>query len=195
MAESTKKKDVFSLKRSLANLKTLTMMQLKEKMDVAYLRSFKKTLFHVIFFILEFAVITAICFLLFYLAQFLSVFDTMNSRIPVNVLTTVVAFMMGLSVIFTTIGLVNSLYLSRDNLVLLTFPAKPTMVFCSKLLVYYVYELKKNFMFLIPLFCAYGIVLGYPVYYYAWVVVLFALVAAIPVLVRALLSMPVLFIV
>ena len=194
MAEKTKKKDVFSLKRALANLKTLTVMQLKEKMDVAFLRSFKQTLFRVIFFILEFVIITAVCFLLFYLAQFLKVFDAINGKIPANILTTVVAVMLGLSVIFTTLGLVQSLYLSKDNLVLLTFPAKPTMVFLSKLLVYYVYELKKNFMFLIPLFCGYGLALGYPVYYFFWVIVLFAFVAMLPVLVAALLSMPALFI-
>ena len=133
MAEKTKKKDVFSLKRALANLKTLTIMQLKEKMDVAFLRSFKQTLFRVIFFILEFVIITAVCFLLCYLAQFLKVFDAINGKIPANILTTVVAVMLGLSVIFTTLGLVQSLYLSKDNLVLLTFPAKPTMVFLSKL--------------------------------------------------------------
>ena len=55
-----------SLKKSLSTLKTLTMMQLKEKMDFSYLRSFKATLFHYIFFIIEFAAITAICYLLFY---------------------------------------------------------------------------------------------------------------------------------
>lgn len=194
MTEKTKKKDVFSLKRALANLKTLTVMQLKEKMDVAYLRSFKQTLFRVIFFILEFVVITAVCYLLCYLAQFLKVFDAINGKIPANVLTTIVAIMLGLSVVFTTIGLVQSLYLSKDNLVLLTFPAKPTMVFLSKLLVYYVYELKKNFMFLIPLFCGYGMALGYPAYYFAWVIALFALVALLPVLVGALISMPALFV-
>jgi hypothetical protein len=169
-------------------------MQLKEKMDVSFLRSFKKTLFRVVFFILEFAVIAAICYLLFYLSSLLKLFDVIGGKIPINILTTVLVVMLSLSTVFTTIGLVQSLYLSRDNLVLLTFPARPTMVFCSKLLVYYVYELKKNFMFLIPFFCGYGLALGYPVFYYLWVVLLFAFVAAVPVLLGALLSMPVLFV-
>ena len=194
MAERIKKKDVFSLKRALANLRTLTVMQLKEKMDVAYLRSFKKTLFRVIFFLIEFVAITAVCYLLFYLSSLLKLFDVIGGKIPTNILTTVFALMLALSVIFTTLGLVNSLYLSRDNLVLLTFPARPTMVFCSKLLVYYVYELKKNFMFLIPFYCAYGLKIGYSIYYYLWVIFLFVLVAFVPVLIGALLSMPVLFI-
>jgi hypothetical protein len=193
MINQTKKKDVMTLKSGLSALKTLTAMQLKEKMDLGYLRSFKQTLFKAIFFILEFAGVTAICYLLFWACQLLRVFDVANGRIPAELLTTVLAAMLLLSTVFTTGGLVNSLYLSRDNLVLLTFPATPTMVFVSKLLVYYVHELKKNFMFLIPFFCGYGIALGYPVYYYFWVILLFAFVAAIPVLLGALLSMPALF--
>ena len=180
-------------KRSLSALWTLTVMQLKEKMDVAYLRSFRQTLFRVIFFVLEFAAITAICFLLFWAAQMLKVFD-MSGAIPSNVLVLVFTVMLGLSTVFTTAGLVKSLYLSRDNLVLLTFPATPAIVFLSKLLVYYVYELKKNFFFLIPFFCAYGIAQGYAAYFYPWVIIWFAFIAAVPVLLAALLSMPALYI-
>lgn len=189
----TKKKDVMTVKSALSALKTLTEMQLKEKMNLGFLRSFKATLFKVVFFILEFAAMTAICYLLFWACGVLRVFDIANGAIPAEILATVLAAMLLLSTVFTTGGLVNSLYLSRDNLVLLTFPATPTMVFVSKLLVYYVHELKKNFMFLIPFFCGYGIALGYPVYYYVWAIVLFAFVAAIPVLLGALLSMPALF--
>lgn len=191
MTEKTKK-DNAPLLRSLSVLKTLTVMQLKEKMDVSYLRSFKKTLFRVIFFIIEFVAITAICWLLFWAAKLLKVFD-FNGGIPTNVLTAVFTVMFLLSVVFATVGLMNSLYLSRDNLVLLTFPATPSMVFLSKLLVYYVYELKKNFLFLIPFFCAYGISSGFPVYYYLWVIVWFVFIAALPVLLAALLSMPTLY--
>ena len=194
MRDTTVKKDVSSLGKSLSALKTLTAMQLKEKTDMSFLKSVKKTVFRIVFLLLEFAAITAICFLLFYLIKLLKILDPIEGRISANILTTVMAVMMTLSVIFTTGGLVNSLYLSKDNLVLLTFPAKPTIVFLSKLLVYFIHELKKNFMFLVPLFCAYGIVLGYPVYYYLWLAVNFFFIAAAPVLIASLLSMPALFI-
>lgn len=182
-----------SKKGQLSALWTLTVMQLKEKMNVDYLCSFKKTLFHVIYFVLEFAAITAICFLLFYAAKLLNVFDAFG-RIPISVLTVVFTVMLALSTVFTTIGLVQSLYLSKDNLVLLTFPATPTIVFLSKLLVYYVYELRKNFLFLIPFFFGFGLNAGYPFYYYPWAILLFIFIAALPVLLGALLSMPSLFV-
>ena len=169
-------------------------MQLKEKTDMSFLKSVKKTIFRVVFLILDFAAITAICFVLFYLIKLLKILDPIEGRISANILTSVMAVILSLSVIFTTGGLVNSLYLSRDNLVLLTFPAKPTIVFLSKLLVYFIHELKKNFMFLVPLFFAYGMVLGYPIYYYFWIVVNFVFIALVPVLIASLLSMPALFI-
>ena len=183
-----------SFKRSVSVLWTLTIMQLKEKMDVSYLRSFQKTLFRVIFFLLEFVAIGAICYALFYVANLFKVFDVNTGQIPANVLITVFTLMMVLSIVFATVGLVQSLYLSRDNLVLLTFPATPALVFLSKLLVYYVYELKKNFFFLVPFFCAYGLFLGYPAYYFPWVIVFFVFIAAVPVLLAALLSMPALYV-
>ena len=94
-------------------------MQLKEKMDVSYLSSMKKTLFRVIFFVLQFVAISAICYLLFWAVKLIKVFDSFTGSVPVPVLTTVMVVMLGLSTIFTTMGLVKSLYLSKDNLVLL----------------------------------------------------------------------------
>ncbi len=169
-------------------------MQLKEKMDVSYLRNKKDTIFHAVFFLIQFAAIAAICYVIFWAVNLLKVFEAFTGTIPVSVLTTVMAVMIGLSVIFTTMGLVKSLYLSKDNLVLFTFPATPSLVFLSKLLVYYVYELRKNFLFLVPFFCAFGLFLGYNVGYYFWVLALFLFIAALPVLIGALLSMPSLFV-
>ena len=182
-----------TLRQTFAALKTLTAMQVKEKMDISYLRSVKTTIFHFVYLVLEFVAITAICYLLLWAAKLLGVFSNTND-VPVSVMAIVFTFMFFLSVLFTTIGLVNSLYLSKDNLVLLTLPATPSLVFLSKLLVYYVYELKRSFMFLIPLFFAYGLVKGYPIEFYAWSLFLFVFISMLPVLLGALLSMPALYV-
>ena len=77
--------------------------------------------------------------------------------IPVSVISILFSIMLLLSVITDTVGLMKSLYLSRDNSVLLTYPATPSLIFLSKLVTYYVYELRKSFMFTVPMFIAYGI--------------------------------------
>lgn len=189
----TAKKEKAHPRSFFRQLWTMVIMQLKEKSDMSYLRSFRKTLFKVIWLIVEFAVITEICYLILYYVKILGVFSLV-SDIPDTVMAIVFTVMMGLSVIFGTAGLVKSLYFSRDNMVLLTYPVKSSTVFLSKLAVYYVHEFRKNFMFIIPLFIAYGGVKAYPGYYYPWLLFLFLFISALPVILSALLSIPFMFV-
>lgn len=192
MSEKNQEK-IGGIAQSLSALKTLTAMQLKEKRDRSGATSFRARLFRMIYFALGFVAVAAICFLLLKAASILTIFSLVGD-IPVSVMAIVFGAMTLLSILFTVFGLVKSLYLSRDNLVLLTFPVKPSIVFLSKLLVYYIYELRKNFLFLIPLFFAYGLVKSLAIYFYVWVLFLFLFVSILPVLIAAILSIPALFI-
>ena len=192
MSEKNQEK-LGGIKQALSALKTLTVMQLKEKMDRSGSKSFRARLFQIVYFVLGFVAVAAICFLLLHLASSLTLFSLVGD-IPVSVMAIVFGAMTLLSIVFTVFGLVKSLYLSRDNLVLLTFPVKPSIVFLSKLLVYYIYELRKNFLFLIPLFFAYGLVKSLVIYFYVWVLFLFLFVSILPVLIAAILSIPALFV-
>ena len=124
-----------SFKDNLSALYNLTMMQLKERMNFSFKSNWKKSLFSLSFFLIGFAVVTGICFALIYAAKMFRIFD-FNGSFPTNVLVLFFTVMFGLSVVFTTIGLVRSLYFSRDNFVLLTLPTTPSIVFLSKLLVH-----------------------------------------------------------
>ena len=172
-----------------SQLKTLIAMQLREKMDLSYLHSKRKTLFKSIYFLLELVGITAVIALMFHFIKLFGIFSLVHA-LPVSVIALCFGVMLVFSVVADTIGLTKSLYLSRDNMVLLTFPATPSLIFLSKLAVYYLYEIRKNFMFTIPFFVAYGIVEGYSLWYYPWVLLLFVFISALPVLLAALLSIP-----
>ena len=174
-------------------LVTLVKMQLKEKMDLGYLRSKRKLIFKVVWLFIEFAAITAIITVIFHFVKMLGLFS-LTHDIPVSVISLVFGIMLLLSLVTDTIGLMKSLYFSKDNTVLLTFPATPSLVFFSKLVTYYVYEFRKSFMFTIPMFIAYGIVKGYSLIFYPWLILMFVLISSIPVLVAALLSIPAMFI-
>ena len=177
----------------MKTLFTLVKMQLKEKMDMSALRSKKKFFFKLIWLIVEFVLITLIFYFLFYFVQLLGLFS-LSRNIPVSVISILFAVMLFFSVITDTVGLMKSLYFSKDNTVLLTFPATPSLIFFSKLVTYYVYELKKTVMFLIPMFIGFGIVKGYGLYYYPWLLLMFILVSTVPVLISALLSIPAMFV-
>lgn len=175
------------------SLKTLVAMQLKEKMDFSYLKSKRQTIFKVVWFVLGFAAITALIALVLYFVKLLKLFSLV-ADIPTSVISIVFFVMLLLSIVTDTVGLMRALYFSRDNTVLLTLPAPPALVFFSKLAVYYLYEIKKNFLFTIPLFLAYGIVKGMPIYYYLWLFFLFGFVSALPVLIAGLFSIPAMFV-
>lgn len=174
-------------------LKTLTAMQLKEKMDFSYLKSWKKTLFKVVWLLVEIVAITFICRTVFAYVRALGLFSLIG-EVPTTVMNVIFTFMILLSIISSTAGLVKSLYFSRDNSVLLTLPTTPSMVFLSKLAVYYVYELKKTFMFTVPMFIGYALAHSYPIYFYFWLMFLFIFISALPVIISALLSIPCMFI-
>ena len=124
-------------------LVTLVKMQLKEKMDMSYMRSKRKLIFKLTWLFIEFAAITAIIAVIFYFAKSFNVFSY-GKDIPVSVLSLIFGVMLLLSLVTDTIGLMKSLYFSRDNTVLLTFPATPSLVFFSKLVTYYIYEFRKS---------------------------------------------------
>lgn len=181
-----------TLRESWRALSTLVKMQLKEKMDMSYLRSTRALIFKLVWLLIEFAAITAVLTVIFNYVKFLGLFSLVRD-IPVSVISIIFGIMLLLSVITDTAGLMKSLYFSKDNTVLLTFPATPSLIFFSKLAVYYVYELRKSFMFTIPMFIAFGIAKGYGTYYYPWLLVMFILISTVPVLISALLSIPAMY--
>ena len=194
MTKNKLKKGEFkeSLIKDFKALITLVKMQLKEKLDLGYLSSKRKLLFKLIWLIIEFAAITAIIAVVFYFIKLFGLFSLVHD-IPVSIISLIFGFMLLLSIVTDTIGLMKSLYFSKDNTVLLTLPATPSLVFFSKLATYYIYELRKSFMFTIPMFIAYGIVKGYGLIYYPWLILMFVLISVVPVLLAALLSIPSMF--
>ena len=181
-----------SVAESWRSLSTLVRMQLKEKMDMSYLRSTRRLIFKLVWLVIEFASITAALYLAFNYVKKLSLFSLVGD-IPVSVISIIFACMLLLSVVTDTVGLMKSLYFSKDNTVLLTFPATPSLIFFSKLSVYYIYEFRKSFMFVIPMFIGYGMAKGYNPYYYPWLILMFVLISTVPVLISAILSIPAMF--
>lgn len=171
-------------------LMTLVIMQLKEKLNLKG-RSFrgKTILSNVIFGILKFALIVALCYGILFLCKLLQLFSLIDI-IPVSVITVVFVVMIVISIIAATMSLTKSMYYSYDNPVLLTLPCTPVQVYLSKLIVFYIYELLRNMSFIVPMFLAYGLISGYSAFYYIWVFICFIFISMIPVLIGVLLSIP-----
>ena len=168
-------------------LKPLVLMQLKDKVDLSYLNSKKDAIRKVGLSIAGFAVITALIFLLFYLSKLLRLFHLI-AIIPVSVVVVAFTIMQLLAIISCTFRLMNNLYFSKDNQFLLTMPATTNQLFISKIIVFFVYELIRNLYFFVPLFFAYGLTAGLPIYFFFWLIVCWILISALTVSISALLS-------
>ena len=178
-----------SFKEGWKALWILTAMQLKDKFSFSFSADKKSAILKIVSFVLGFVLITGACYGALYLFGLLRVF-AVGGFVPITAMVIVFTLMMGLSIIACLFGLTDTLYFSEDNQILLAYPVQANIVFLSKLNVYYVSEIIKNFFFIIPLFIAYGIIYSFVWYYYPWIVFCFLLISLIPVIVGAILSIP-----
>ena len=181
--------------KSKNKLLTLVLMQLKNKLDLNVKNNKKQVLRTVLFSVLKFAIIAGIVYLLLYLSSFFGLFYNSDfSRVMVIVLTISLA----LSLISCTIELMRNLYFSEDNKVLITFPVDSNKIFISKLIVFYLYEIKKSFSFLIPITLSCILFLSTigkcSIFMLLWMFIPTIFILMLPVLLGALLSIVAMYI-
>lgn len=177
----------------MPSLLTLTLMQMKDKIDFSCFKSFKSALFRTVFAVLKFAIITAVIYLALYFIDTLQL-TSMVQGIPTSVITIIFSIMVGLSIIVCTFGLTKTLYFSTDNQFLLTMPTNRLNVFLSKMLVFVVYEFMRNMTFIVPFMLAIGLVNGLGFTYFLWLPLANLILTLFTVSIGALLSIPALLI-
>lgn len=171
----------------MSGLRVLVAMQLKNRLNLSF-SSVKETIFKVVFILLRFILTAAICYLILWFVASKNLVSLISS-VPTSVMSLVVLIILGLSTIFTTIEITKDLYFAFDNRILLTLPTSPTIVFSSKLITAYVFEVVKSFNLLIPLFMGYGILNGFEFHYYIWIIFASCLISVIPVLLGSVFSL------
>lgn len=176
----------------MKGLNALVMMQLKDKLDLSFLRNKKDFIFKIVFAIIKFLIITGAIYLGFYLLSYLRL-TSLNVGINTNFFALVFSIMFVVGLIACTFGLTDWLYLARDNQVLLTMPVNRTTVFLSKWIVYYIYEFLRNLTYIVPVLVAFGLVNNMAVWFYFWLLPVNIIVTLLSLSIGALLSIPMLF--
>ena len=136
----------------MKKLKALVLMQIRDKLDFSWWKDKKKRIQTIVLSIVKFLVTTIFSAGILFLVQFLNVFA--YSEI-IDVMIVFFVIMFAFSIISCTFGLLKSLYLADDNKVLTTFPVSGGILFFSKLIVYYFYELRKSLDLLAPVTLAF----------------------------------------
>ena len=171
-------------------------MQLKEKLNFKRKGLKDVSIFKIIFSIfievLKFALVTGLCGAFIFVSQFLNIFSPLGI-IPASLMSIIFTAILVLSVISCTVGITKAMYYSRDNAVLLTLPATPTEVYLSKFIIFFIFELKRNLSFLVPLFLAYFFLHSYSFWFYPWMLFAFVFISFMTVSLGALLSIPAMY--
>ena len=179
----------------MKKLMALVMMQLKDKLDLSFVKDKKKAITKMILSVVKFATVVALCYFLVLICQkVLGIFYVTETP---RVLVFVLAVIIFLTTLSCMIGLSKTLYFADDNKVLATLPVSNNTLFVSKLLVFYFYELIRSFSLLVPVLIGFGIYM-YPAYigvsYFFVMLPVLLFVIAFPVLAGALLSVPALYV-
>ena len=181
------------IKSYFGSLIPLVMMQLKDKIDMSFLKNKKSTFFKYVWAIVRFALVTVLIYLMFSLIVGFGIFSflqTLNFRAYLVIMTLIIILSFFACLVKTT----STLYFSKDNPVLITMPVKNSTLFTSKLIVCYIYELIKNFNYIGPFLIAYGIVMGLEFTYYLWIVAVLFIFTLLMVSMCGLLSIPTMYI-
>ena len=164
------------------------MIQLSSKMKLKITNK-KRFIANLALRFLGLVVVTVVMiFMLYFLSKVLYV--------PINVYFVIfVIFITQIaSIIACTTGLMVDLYESKDNAILLSFPAKHDEVFTSKLVVFYINEFLKNLSFLVPMLIAFGFISSLPFTYYFNILTMIFILPLLPVLLAAIISIPIMYI-
>lgn len=171
---------------------SVTKMQLKNKVDISWTKSVKTIIRVVILTLLKSLIVGAIAFVMLYVLNLLGIYRAWNAY---QIVIVILSLSLILSLISCTFGLTKNLYFSDDNKVLITFPLSANKIFISKIIVYYIYELKRSLTFLIPITLACFLMLfinsKISIFVFVWMWIPLLFIIALPVLLGALLSIPV----
>ena len=182
----------------MKNLLILVKMQLKEQLNFKRFEIEKVNLFHILMStvgtVLKFALVTVRCGAFLTVARTLGLFSPINMPIPISFMSLVFSIMLLLSVFSCTVGLTNAMYYARDNAILLTLPCSPLTVYLSKLIIFFIFEIKRNLSFIVPLFIAYFITHGYGVGAYFWMLFCIMWISLFTVAIGSILSIPAMWI-
>ena len=177
------------MKGAFKRLKIMTLLQISNKHRIKKPENVPKLIAQIGIRILFLLLIAAACF-----GLTLLLVDIIGVPGDAKLLTFFIVLLQLFSILACTFGLSENLYLGKDNPILLAYPVYPNEVFISKLLVYFIYEFLKSFSFTLPFLLGFGFALGMlsPAYILNSLVMT-VLLPFFPVLIGALVTIPLVF--
>ena len=112
-------------------------------------------------------------------------------KISAELIGLVLAIVQALTLVFTVARVISTLYLSRDNELLVCLPVTANQFFISKILLVYFKEFAFNAMLCLPLFLCLGIIGGLGASFFCAIPLYLILMPVLPIILASFLSIPV----
>lgn len=144
----------------------------------------KKAIYAFIKYIIITIATTTICYYAFDRIKFYGIDFDYGTLGLIILATQIISFVMSLS------GLMNTLYNSKDNELLMGMPVSHNQVFIAKLMVTYVSEFISNLMYFMPIFISFGIVTNVTNNYYFLLPLFLMFFPILPMALAAFISVP-----
>ena len=167
----------------------LFKLQIDEKFDLFKGRSFKKICWSLAKSV---GLICGVSLLLYMLLMRFMVLGIVSN---IQLVSIVLLFTQIIILIFSLGNIINTLYMNKDNELLMSLPVSPNQIFLSKLLVIYVSEIITCALITLPFLIVFGFVCHFSFWFFLALIPLMFILPLLPICFAALLSIPLLFII
>lgn len=167
----------------LERIRILVMLQLSNVINLKF-KNDKRLLTKTALTLLIMIIATIITnYVMMFFEKFLFITININFAIFIILVTQVI------SIVANTSTLINDLYNSKDNQILLSLPVNLNEIFISKLIVFYIKEYIRNLFYLVPLLLALGKVSGVGIIFYFNFIIILLLMPLLVIIISSILSM------
>ena len=179
-----------TIKNSLfRRLKYLVLLQAGEKFRGVKKGQVKQSVFRTFLKVIAAVAVTAVLFFVFNYVK-----SSFYFNFDKELFTTVIFLTQIISIITCVGSMMDVLYNSKENTMLLAFPCNYNEVFISKIIVFALEEIRKSCFFILPFLISYGMISDGGAAYWAQLIPLWIFIVLFPVLFSAIISIPAIFI-
>lgn len=187
--KKNKKRVSFSIKSFFILFKML----LQDKTKISFKANKKQSIIKILSIVFLFVLLAAISFLFYQISMLLNIFAA-TRYVPQSVPTFFMTFLLIFGFISLVSGLNKTLYYSKDNQIMITYPCSGSTIFFARLAAYGINEYIRNISIQIPLLIGYMISMNASIIMYFWLFVAFFIITIFEILLASLFSIPVYYV-
>lgn len=174
----------------MSQILKLFKFQLDNKYNLFKQKSYKSFLLQLLKYVVIIASITLLLYLILNKIVFL-----LAIQINAQLIGIVLLFTQAITFFFALANIIQTMYLSKDNELLMVLPVTFDQLFISKSLILYVSDLLFSVEYLLPVFLVMGILGHLGAIYFAMLILIIPLIPILPIALASLISIPTIFII